>query len=118
MPCSVLVAVVVVALSPVGSVGFIGCTSRVAGSLPGCFQRLAVDRQSSITLTINTSGQARTTTHVTKQSVTTFQASFAYRFTGTASSTMGSAFEGFTGSTYDSSGTTLAIHDFLFLVLF
>ncbi len=118
MPRSVLVAVVVVALSPVASVGFIGLPSRVAGKLPGCFQRLAVDWQSSITFTINNSGPARSMSHVTKQSVAKFQASFAYRFTVTASSTMGSAFEGFTGSTYDNSGTTLTIHDFLSLVLF
>ena len=118
-PRSVLVAVGVAALAPFASADIIGLP------IPGwqvnrwdAASASPVDPPSSITLTTNTSGQSRSMLHVTKQSVAKFQTSFTYRFTGTSSSILGSAFNGFAGSTHVNSGTTLAIHDFLSLVPF
>lgn len=90
---SVLVAAGIVAIAQLASADIIGLP------IPGwqvnrwdAASASPVDPPSSITLTTNTSGQSRSMFHVTKQSVAKFQASFTYRFTGTASSTMGAAF--------------------------
>lgn len=90
---SVLVAAGVVALVPLASADIIGLP------IPGwqvnrwdAGSASPVDPPSSITLTTNTSAQSRSMFYATKQSVTKFQASFTYRFTGTATSSMGAAF--------------------------